>query len=143
MLLTRQKRKPTRPTLNMAAMVDIVFLLLIFFMCTTSFKKPERHLPSQLPETGISLRPEQEEFDPIRIRLSMLSDELHLTCDAQVCENFAELRRQLAARRAITDAPVIIEGVAEVPFGHMVSALDSCYQANLRRVAFSAKGMAP
>jgi len=35
MLLTRRKQEQTRPQLNMAAMVAIVFLLLIFFMCTS------------------------------------------------------------------------------------------------------------
>lgn len=35
--------------LNMTPMIDCVFLLLIFFLCTASLKKPEKLLPVTLP----------------------------------------------------------------------------------------------
>ena len=39
-------------SLNLAPMVDIVFLLLIFFITTTTFKRAEGLLLSQLPRQG-------------------------------------------------------------------------------------------
>lgn len=35
--------------LNMTPMIDCVFLLLIFFLCTASLKKPEKLIPVNLP----------------------------------------------------------------------------------------------
>jgi biopolymer transport protein ExbD len=55
------KKRRIGITMDMTPMVDIAFLLLIFFMSTTQFKKPEEvavQLPSshstfKLPETGM------------------------------------------------------------------------------------------
>ena len=40
------------PTLNMTPMIDVVFLLLIFFMVATSFAKIERDIELELPEVA-------------------------------------------------------------------------------------------
>ena len=37
------------PTLSMASMIDVVFLLLIFFLLTVNFRAREGYLPSRLP----------------------------------------------------------------------------------------------
>jgi biopolymer transport protein ExbD len=143
MLLTRQKQEPAAPQLNMASMVDVVFLLLIFFMCTSSFTQIEDKLPTQLSQVGTGANQETMELPPIRIILHRNSSGAVLT----TCENedfleseFRNLVRKLKEWRAIDDMRVIIEGQGTVPFGYMVRALDACYQAELRRVAFSAKG---
>lgn len=143
MLLTRQKQEPAAPQLNMASMVDVVFLLLIFFMCTSSFTQIEDKLPTQLSQAGTGTNQETMELPPIRITLHRSSSgAVLITCEN---ENFLEsefrnLVTKLKEWRAIDDMRVIIEGQGTVPFGSMVRALDACYQADLRRVAFSAKG---
>ena len=38
----------------MAPMIDMVFLLLVFFMCVSSLAQADRHLPVQLPESAES-----------------------------------------------------------------------------------------
>lgn len=40
------------PSVNLTSMIDVVFLLLIFFMVGTQFTKSERQLELQLPTTG-------------------------------------------------------------------------------------------
>jgi len=135
-LLTHHKRRAEAPGLNMAAMIDVVFLLLVFFMCTSSYGRPERDLPTRLPQVGGA--PAETEFDPVRVRLWPVAGGTLVTCDGTACRTLADLSAQLRARRAIADVPVIIQGEAGVPFGQMVAALDACYGADLRRVAFSA-----
>lgn len=52
-ILRRQRRKKSteevKSELDMTSMIDVVFLLLIFFMCATKFKDPEGSLRSWLP----------------------------------------------------------------------------------------------
>jgi len=142
MRLTRQKRTTGAPELNMAAMVDVVLLLLIFFMCTSSFQRPEQDLPSRLPQTGGAVTTEPEEFEPVRIRLSVTGEaSVLIECDRIACATLDALEQHLTARRAVADVRVIISGEGDVPFGDMVGALDACYRADLRRVAFSAQGL--
>ena len=124
----------------MAPLIDVVFLLLIFFMCSMSFDTHERRLPAQLPQSGPAAEHELADFDPVHIMLRQWRGGVELRCDGQVCADFDDLLRMLRARRAIAQVPVVIEGREGVPFGHMVTAMDTCYRADFRQVAFSAKG---
>ncbi len=40
------------PSLNLTPMIDVVFLLIIFFMVGTQFSKQERHIDIKLPGVG-------------------------------------------------------------------------------------------
>jgi len=143
MLLTRQKQNPITPQLNMASMVDVVFLLLIFFMCTSSFTQIEDKLTTQLSQVGSGTKQETIELPPIRISLRRsASGEVLITCENEIFREseFKNLVKKLEEWRAVDDIRVIIEGQGTVPFGSMVRALDACYKADLRQVAFSAKG---
>ncbi len=142
MLLTRQQQNPANPQLNMASMVDVVFLLLIFFMCTSSFTQVEDNLPTQL--SGIAPGTSQStDLPPIRISLQRsASGSVLITCENEVFNEsqYMDLVKKLEQLRAIDNVRVIIEGQGSIPFGLMVQALDACYLADLTRVAFSAKG---
>ena len=141
MRLTRQGRPTEKAQSNMASMIDVVFLLLIFFMCTSSLVRPEKALPSRLPKSGQSAEGAQALLDPVRIDLSLTKEgRVSMTCDELPCATVRDLVAMLGARGALGDPPVIIAGGANVPFGSMVAALDACHLAGLTRVAFSAEG---
>jgi len=141
MRLARQGRPTEKPQLNMASMIDVVFLLLIFFMCTSSFVRPEKALPSRLPKAGPAAEGAQVLLDPVRIRLTLTeAGQVLTTCDDQPCADAGHLVAMLGARAAVGDPAVIIAGGPDVPFGSMVAALDACHLAGLTRVAFSAEG---
>lgn len=139
--MRRQRIRFLTPGLNMAPMIDIVFLLLVFFMCTSSFNENEGQLPAQMPQTSLEAHRLIEDFDPVRIALRKTASGVEVQCDGQPCASFDVLLAKLAARRAIADTPVIIEGQKGVPFGPMVAAMDTCYRANCRQVAFSIRGI--
>jgi len=139
MRLTRQKSVLAVPQLNMASMVDVVFLLLIFFMCTSSLNQPENDISSQLSGRGQGAVPER----PVRIRLLNVTGGVLITCDEKRVADFSSLEAELQRRAALEDRPVVIEGQAGVPFRYMVAALDVCHSAGMRRVAFSPREVKP
>jgi biopolymer transport protein ExbD len=142
MLLTRQTREPPSPKLNMTPMIDIIFQLLVFFMCTATFSV-ENVLRTQLPRASAA-GAEAPDFPPSHIRLSPAAEGVLVTCDGEPCQDFEDLVAKLKARRAISaDLRVIIEGEGPVDFGYMARALDACHDADLRNVAFSPKGVTP
>lgn len=49
MSFTAETRERTRPALPLAAMVDVLFLLLIFFMTASVFRQQELQIEVQLP----------------------------------------------------------------------------------------------
>ena len=49
MMFRRQRREEVG--VNLTPLIDVVFLLLIFFMVSTTFKK-ESHISLNLPEAG-------------------------------------------------------------------------------------------
>ncbi len=135
------RRKPTRdlPELNITSMIDVVFLLLIFFICTASFKIVEKALPTQLPSIS-NEKTSRDLLEPVRIKIRSLSDGVGILCDASVCSNFDHLFELLKQRRNIADVPVIIEGQGDVAFGYLIQALDTCHMADLKKVIFSVRG---
>ena len=142
MLLTRQKRKPPAPALNMTPMIDIIFQLLVFFMCTATFSV-ENILRSQLPSSSQAAKAEAagQDFPPTRVRVAALTKGVLVCCDGTPCKDFDDLVGKLKARRAILDDKlrVVIEGEGAVRFGDMARALDACREAGLENVAFVPK----
>ena len=140
MRLTRQKRIIERQSLNMPAMIDVVMLLLIFFMCTTAFNEPEKALFTQVSRMGKGHSFEMQDFEPIEIFLKKSEKGVSVLCDGQACSSFDSLEMMLQKRRQIADVRVTIKGQGNVPFWYMVATVDTCYAAHLSRVSFSTKG---
>ncbi len=141
MLLTRRKLAQARPQLNMAAMIDVVFLLLIFFMCTSSISLIESSLPGQVSHLGPSSDQELDDMLPYLIRLERVSDGVLVSLEDRPCATFEDLFDRLREIDILSgEGPVLIKGQGTVPYGYMVAALDTCRRAGFRRVAFSTKG---
>jgi biopolymer transport protein ExbD len=138
MRLTRQSRRTEGVELDIAAMIDVVMLLLIFFMCTTSFTMPEKRIDTQVIGQGVS--DDIAEFEPIEIHLVQSTDGIVVRCDGKSCKTFEELGQLLTLRRAIADVDVIVKGDPTVPFWYMTAAADTCYKSDLKRVGFSTEG---
>ena len=51
--LRKKNRDRTRGGLRMTAMIDVIFLLLIFFMVTTTFRGKETGINIKLPKSSI------------------------------------------------------------------------------------------
>jgi biopolymer transport protein ExbD len=52
------RRKPAAEDFQMAPMIDMVFLLLVFFMCVSSLAQADKSVPVDLPESQESKVPE-------------------------------------------------------------------------------------
>ncbi len=137
MRLTRRKNAVATPQLNMAPMVDVVFQLLLFFMCTSSMSQLESKLSSALSRLGPG-KPQGAAQPVLRVRLEGTAQGVLVTCDERRMRNLEELTAELQSRAALEDRLVVIEGQEGVPFRWMVAALDACHRARVQRVAFAA-----
>lgn len=70
MKFVRKRARPAEFAMEFTPMIDVVFLLLIFFMCTLKFKTLESKLATYLP-TDKGTKKTWEDLDPEKIRLKI------------------------------------------------------------------------
>lgn len=134
MNLRPQRRAPA--DINLTPLIDIVFLLLIFFMVSTTFKD-EARLRVNLPQAQGENIPSQE---PAMIRLVIdqagrffVNDQLLV--DAKPASLIKALK-DLKTRDGLV--PVLIQADAQATHQSVMTAMDAASQAGLNQIAFAA-----
>ncbi len=123
------------------SMIDVVFLLLIFFMCASRFRVLERRLDAFLPKDKgpQSIQTTVRQLDEIVIHVTAVRPDLRVP-KFRIREFRTNDPNELAARlkqlQSVGDMPVVIDGRPLCPFRHVMSALDSCARAKLTKVEF-------
>lgn len=69
MKLSNQNRNHRRLELSMTSMIDVVFLLLIFFIVTTTFVRPEREIASAIKVQQKSASRQNTNLEPAIIEI--------------------------------------------------------------------------
>ncbi len=126
-----------QPTLNLTPMIDVVFLLIIFFMVGTKFTELERKISLRVPEVAdqgtLSAAPERKVVNVYRDGTITL-DRVPVTLD--------ELTDRLAAARTqYSDLGVLVRGDAKGEFQRVASVLNACKQAGIQNLGISVRIM--
>ena len=119
--------------LNLTPMIDIVFLLIIFFMVGTQFSEMERQFDIQIPTVDRN------------VTLTSLPDPLIVNIDGAgiVSVNNKQLTldqlqgRLITARKNYADQIVLIRGEGAGPYQHVMDILDICQQAKIKNVSLA------
>ncbi|MGH8250416.1 MAG: ExbD/TolR family protein [Steroidobacteraceae bacterium] len=116
-----QLKRPEEPELNLISLVDVVLLLVIFFMLSTTFVK-EARLRVELPEAGSAMI--EPTGKPIVITIT--SQGSYLVNERALVNNLREtlqaaLRQVAGAARA---APITIRADARATHQSVVTAMD-------------------
>jgi biopolymer transport protein ExbD len=130
---------------NFAPMIDVTFLLLIFFLVTTRFERAEGVLTSDLPRdrgTPMVTLP----LSPIVIRLSQtgaMAEDITMKIDhfEHVPQDFEELPTVLAQIHEQpgfdTQTPVVIVADNNVRWDYVVNCWNAALRAGCERIAFA------
>ena len=126
--------------INMTPMIDVVFLLLVFFVCTTDFHAVEALLPTPLKAAGATAAPpEIEELENVVIKLGVVDGAPRWEVNARVCRAPAEVRDTLARLAAIEKRlPIVLDIDGAVPLGDAIDLYDWCRLAGFEQVRFAA-----
>jgi biopolymer transport protein ExbD len=132
-------RQPEPANMQLAPMIDIVFLLLIFFIVTWQFTKSETELSVSVPTA-------QEGADPQRqlgeIVINILSDGTIKVEGGKV--DLAQLHEKLASIAAqYKNQPVRIRGDGGVAYQRIVEVIDTCQKAGIWNISFATQKPAP
>ncbi len=130
----RQHPRKT-PEVDITPLIDVVFLLLIFFMVSTTFDR-EAQILIELPEaTGEEALHEKEELD-----ITINTQGIFFVNQKEVINTEIETLKR-AIEKAVgdkRDLPVIINADARTPHQAVMTAMDAASQLGLVRMTFSA-----
>lgn len=131
------------PEINLAPLIDVVFLLLIFFMVSTTFKDDVR-LEVKLPQAkGETAKAETQQLLEIVIDRE---GRFYVNQELVVDRDPATLRRALSGALASAagdeaskkDLPVLIKADANTPHQAVITVMDVASRLGLGRIAFAA-----
>lgn len=123
------------PVLNLTSMIDVLFLLIIFFMVATKFDEMEREIKVAVPtvaQAGDDTPPKQP------LVVTVKSDGT-LDLDGKAVSEQELMTRLRAARTPLTEPTVVIHGDAKCPFQHVASALGACRQAGISELGITVR----
>lgn len=130
----RPNREEDEFRLEFVSMTDIVFLLLIFFMVSTTFVDFTRRLDIQLPETTSS-----EVVQEVQHYVIEMDAQGGLRLDGQPV-SVQELPQRLAQGGAPTrPRSVIIRADKRLSYGKVVTVLGVVRQAHIRDIAVAVR----
>ena len=121
-------------TIQLAPLIDIVFLTLVFFMTTTVYKSLESEVDIALPTANSAVPSERTRGEII----------INLREDGQIVLNNRELsipELQEVLNRVSANFPggaVIVRGDREANLGRALAILNCCRNADIQNVSFAA-----
>lgn len=126
----RPRRDDEDIRFEMVSMTDIVFLLLIFFMVSTTFVDFSRRLDIQLPETTAA-----EVAQKVQQYIIEMDTDGAIRLDGAPV-SLRDLPQQLARQGAPAgQRSVIIRADKRLPYGQVVTVLGLVRQARIRDIA--------
>ncbi len=126
-----QDRKSEGVDVNMTPLIDVVFLLLIFFVLTTTFQK-EARLRVELPTT--SAADQSMPREPIEITVDAAGDILMQGAEG------GEWRQQLSAAAVDgSERPLIIRADQQAPHGSVMRVMDVAQQLGILNLSIASE----
>ena len=126
--------KREQPDINLTPLIDVVFLLLIFFMVSTTFDRHAK-LKVELPEA--SAKTEQQLEDPVVLSIDAKGN--YFIDDRQVVNTQLETLK-IALQKTVADkkdVSLVLRADAKTPHQSVVRAMDAASQLGLTRLSIA------
>ena len=129
MSFTAASRERQAPVIPLAGMIDIMFLLLVFFMTASVFRDQERQIDVSLPEAR-----EATSGERIQIMITVKDDgTIYMTGGVYTFQTLEAKLAELQTR--FPDEAVVIRGDRECSWGTIVRVIDIAHSVGLRNVS--------
>jgi biopolymer transport protein ExbD len=123
-------------TVNLTPLIDVVFLLLIFFMVSTSFTR-ETQIELELPKADGS--PMTTETDIVEISVDS-SGNFYVNKQSLINTQINTLRRAIVkVSEGDTTLPLIISADARAPYQAVITALDAAGQEGFANIQMATR----
>ena len=128
--------RPKRPlSINIVSMIDILSILLIFFIVTTTFKKEEPRVEINLPESAQG-KEESSVEDPVVVFITK-DNRIFIGNSETTLEMFPKEIEALVAKNAQTQ--FALEADEEIQLGFFVKIMDAAKEAGLSDLSLNTR----
>ena len=127
-----REQEPEQAELNLTPLIDVVFLLLIFFMVSTTFQK-ESEIKISLPQAATDKQPLAT--DKIEVMVNATGT-MHVGGRELVNSQLSTVRQALQkAANGRRDIPLVIRADKGTPYQAIVTVMDAGSQIGLLRIS--------
>jgi biopolymer transport protein ExbD len=123
---------------NMTPLIDVIFLLMIFFLMTFNFQKDEFVLDNRLPQIGTqSSEDPTKDWETVRLRIRMVREDgsLKILLQEREVRTYSDLLYYLD--QLPEDILLVIEPADNVPYEHVIGAYNTCLKSGKEDIVFS------
>jgi biopolymer transport protein ExbD len=124
-------RKRRAPSIIIVSLIDILAILLIFFIVTTTFRKSQPQLQINLPESKSAEQAPAEKDEPVVLSVKS-ADEISLDGKPVTLDLLAEALKTV--RTQAPSRPIAMQADREAPFGVVVKVLDALKDAGVKNI---------
>ena len=139
---SRQRASQADMQTAMTPLIDVVFQLLIFFICASTGHMKELLLPTDFRAGDVAAVAEQTRELPLGevwIRLKRVDDETKAFLEGREFDDLSALGATLRSLAAAADEiPVNLDIGGDVPLGEVIYVYDICRAAHFRSINFAA-----
>lgn len=130
----RPERSDERVDVNLTPLIDVVFLLLIFFMVSTTFDRHAK-LKVELPEA--SVKTEQQLEEPVVLSIDAKGN--YFINDRQLVNTQLETLKTALLKTVADnkDVSLVLRADAKTPHQSVVRAMDAASQLGLTRLSIA------
>lgn len=126
----KRKRVEEQAEIPMSSMIDVVFLLLIYFIVTQKDEVSEAHLAVNLPTPNVA---EKQDVDPPRpIEIAVFADKIQLQGRTLTSDRIVELLEPRA--KEDPDLTVMVKTSTKAHTSNLVNVLDLCRSIGLTKL---------
>ena len=123
-------------TVRMTPLIDVVFLLMIFFIMTLNFLEPEGILENRLPETARhTATDQQKDWEIVRIHVSDDSVRPRIYLQEREVKGLEDLIHNL--NLLPRDIIIVIDPDSKVAYKHVINIYNTCLKSKKTNIAFS------
>ncbi len=133
-----QKTNNKRLAVSMTPLIDVVFLLMVFFLMTINFERPEEVLINRLPQLGNQASDDpSKDWETVKLKLEIArtNGQLRLHLQERILDSHEELLGYLT--QLPDDITIAIDANNDVPYKHIIGVYNSCLKANKKDIVFS------
>ena len=144
-----RRRSRVRMQLSIVPLIDVVFLLLVFFLLTASFRPREGFLPTKLPQLSATAEPSELEPVPIQV-VTMPNGDCQVQIGSQnpilisadsVAEGFSGVKDAIynlfVQQGRTAENPIKLIPTSQTKWDHVVKTYHCLWQLNLTNVIFA------